>query len=249
VPLPTEFAHRRYTQQAGWTAHLRRHIFTRAGLPNARRVLEIGCGTGAVLESIQHKSTSIFGLDIDQASLLFAQTAAEDAALTTGDAFQLPFADHSFNISFFHYVLLWLKDPIHAISEARRVTRPGGAVIAFAEPDYSQRKTVSPELSKINDLQMKSLRAQGADPTIGSRLNKLFSDAGIKPTEFGQLDSKNELPSQAEYELELEVLKSDLASQIPEKNVDALISPLNETRGFITFQVPTFFCRGHVSIP
>jgi ubiquinone/menaquinone biosynthesis C-methylase UbiE len=249
VPLPTEFAHRRYTQQAGWTAHLRRHIFTRAGLPNARRVLEIGCGTGAVLASINNNSASIFGLDIDRESLQFAKASAKNAALINGDAFHLPVADNVFDISFFHYVLLWLKDPALAITEARRVTRLGGAIIAFAEPDYSQRKTVSPELSKINDLQMKSLRVQGADPTIGSRLGKLFSDAGIQPIEFGQMDSESEPPSHSDLELELEVLRSDLASQLPAENVDALISQFNETEDFVTFQVPTFFCLGHVSIP
>lgn len=246
MPLPTEIAHRRYLQQAAWTDQLRRHIFTRAGLPNARCVLEIGCGTGAVLASINNNSASAFGLDIDLASLLLAGKSTKNTALINGDALHLPFADHAFDISFFHYVLLWLKDPAIAVAEARRVTRNGGAVIAFAEPDYSQRKPVSPELKKINELQMQSLSVQGADPTIGSRLGKLFSEVGILPIEFGQIDPQSEPPSKDDMELELEVLKSDLASQLPAKNVDALISQLNETEDFVTFQVPTFFCWGPV---
>jgi SAM-dependent methyltransferase len=216
-------------------------------LPNARRVLEIGCGTGAVLASIPSSSATVFGLDIDKASLLLAKTSVNNVALTNGDAHQLPLLDGAFDISFFHYVLLWLKDPAAAVSEARRVTRPGGAVIAFAEPDYSQRKTSFPELGKINDLQMQSLQSQGADPTIGSRLGDLFSKTGIPPIEFGQLDLVDTPPTPQDLELELEVLKSDLANQLPPEKVDALISQLNETEDLVTFQVPTFFCWGRVT--
>ncbi len=244
MSLPLTLAHRRYTQQAGWTVPLRRHIFMRAGFPNARRVLEIGCGTGAVLASLPHSSASIFGLDVDRASLLVAHTTIEAAPLTNGDAHKLPFSDDCFDISFFHYVLLWLKDPVKAISESRRVTRPGGAVIAFAEPDYNQRKTPSPALAKVNEWQMKSLQAQGADPTIGSHLGSLFSSAGIQPVEFGQMDPVDEPLSRQDLELELEVLKSDLANQLPAENMVALISQINETEDFIPIQVPTFFCWG-----
>ncbi|PIV25986.1 MAG: SAM-dependent methyltransferase, partial [Anaerolineae bacterium CG03_land_8_20_14_0_80_58_20] len=39
--------HERYTQQARWTRDLRAYLFDKAGLRDARRVLEVGCGTGA----------------------------------------------------------------------------------------------------------------------------------------------------------------------------------------------------------
>lgn len=246
MSLPLSSAHRRYTQQAGWTTQLRRHIFTRAGLPNAHRVLEIGCGTGAVLASIPNSSATVFGLDIDKASLLLAKTSVKNVALANGDAHQLPFLDATFDISFFHYVLLWLKNPAAAVSEARRVTLPGGAVIGFAEPDYSQSKTSSLELTKVNELQMKSLRSQGADPTIGSRLAALFSQAGVPPVEIGQIDSSPNLLTGQDLELELEMIKSDLTGSMTPSELEALIARLRETKDFVVFQVPTFFCWGRV---
>jgi ubiquinone/menaquinone biosynthesis C-methylase UbiE len=41
--------HNRFLQQAGWTRDLRTYLFAQAGIERARRVLEVGCGTGAVL--------------------------------------------------------------------------------------------------------------------------------------------------------------------------------------------------------
>jgi len=60
--------HARYTQQANWTRELRKHIFERTGIKTAERVLEVGCGTGAILSEIQ--TQSLHGLDIQPATLM-----------------------------------------------------------------------------------------------------------------------------------------------------------------------------------
>ena len=246
MPLPLVLAHQRYTQQAAWTTHLRRHIFSRAGLPNAQRVLEIGCGTGAILGSILSKRATLFGLDIDFPSLELAKTSAKVAILVKGNAHRLPLTNGSFDISFFHFVLLWLSDPVRALTEARRATRPGGAVIAFAEPDYSQRKCESAGLDRLNKLQIESLRTQGADPNLGSRLSELFTASGIRVEEFGQLDPFTETLANHNLELELEVIKDDIKPYLPTDELDRLISGLRASRDLATFHLPTYFCWGWV---
>jgi SAM-dependent methyltransferase len=248
MPLSLNLAHRRYTQQAGWTAQLRRHIFSRAGLPNARRILDIGCGTGAVLATVIHApKTTLFGMDIDFESLRFARNQVNDASLLSGDGHHLPFAAGAFDISFFHFVLLWLADPVRALTEARRVTRRGGAVIAFAEPDYSLRAVSDPSLAKIANLQRESLRSQGADPDIGKKLQDIFLSAGIEPTEFGQLEVRPNDMDAASIEIELEVLKSDLAATLPVPKTDEILASLHKIKfNFVKLQVPTYYCWGHV---
>ena len=248
MPLPLALAHRRYIQQAGWTEPLRRHIFSRAGLPNALRVLEIGSGTGAVLRTINHGSGSdIFGIDIDSDALQIARRESKSSIFATGEAHWLPFLDAAFDISFFHFVLLWLADPVNALTEARRVTRPGGAVIAFAEPDYSQRIATDTTWAKLAELQAESLRAQGADPNLGGMLADLFTTASIQPIEFGQLQFDKTLLDDDALDLELEVLKSDLASLLPAAEIDKSLADIRETNAdIVTFRVPTYYCWGRV---
>lgn len=244
-----QLAHRRYTQQAEWTAQLRRHIFACAGLPNARRVLEVGCGTGAVLASFPLVANArLFGIDIDRQALTIAKTHTLQSQLACGNAHALPYGDGFFDITFFHYVLLWLVDPIIALIEARRVTRPGGAVVAFAEPDYSIRQDSPIAMAALGRLQTEALRHQGADIATGSRLPELFAKAGLYIVESGPLEPTDD---QKLDPLELEVIRSDLANLASSRSpgfsrsdIDQLLD-MEETAGYRTM-VPTFFCWGLV---
>lgn len=223
---------------------MRRHIFTRAGLPNAGRVLEIGCGTGAVLAALPvAPNTRLFGIDIDPQALAIAKTHAAHSHLSVANAHILPFGDGTFDIAFFHYVLLWLADPLAALGEARRVTRPGGAVIAFAEPDYTQRQDEPKVMAELGRLQTEALRQQGADIAIGGRLAGLFTAAGLAIKEAGQLQPPAD--PQPIDALELEVLHSDLeglpASRSPGfSRIFAELGSIDPV--LIKSHVPTFFC-------
>lgn len=188
----------------------------------------------------------LFGLDIDFPSLSLARANAKHSSLVQGHALVLPYADASFDVSFFHFVLFWVAEPVLALAEARRVTRPGGAIIAFAEPDYSQRKTDSPSLVRLNDVQISSLRAQGANPFLGSRLGELFSKTGIQIEEFGQLDPFVDAPTTEEAEMELKVIQKDIEPLLSQEEANQLISDLRQTGETAWLQVPTYFCWGFV---
>src|SRR5690606_28911539 len=128
--------HRRYQQQAGWTFTIRQSLFARAGLENARRVLDVGCGTGVLSAEVAGKAQAVYGLDLALEPLQFARHAAPGPAYTRGDAHWLPYRNDCFDIVFCHFLLLWVADPVRAAAEMKRVTRPGGSVLLLAEPDY-----------------------------------------------------------------------------------------------------------------
>ncbi|MEZ0395957.1 MAG: methyltransferase domain-containing protein [Anaerolineales bacterium] len=238
--------HTRFEQQAGWTRHLRAYLFRRAGIEQARRVLEVGCGTGAVLAEVPGPAAR-FGLDLEPARLSEARLHAPAARLVCADAHALPFPDAAFDLTFCHFLLLWLRDPLRALGEMKRVTRPGGFILALAEPDYSRRLDRPAELEPLGRWQTESLRRQGADPSLGGRLADLFQRAGIRLLETGSLRQGGERPLSArEREIEWAVLEADLAGLLPQAEIQRLkqLDAQAWQAGKRILYVPTHFAWG-----
>jgi len=237
--------HARYTQQANWTQELREYLFQRTGIEKAHRVLEVGCGTGAVLSGIRIQA--LHGLDLLPASLMEARVHAPAASLTCGDALSLPYADETFDISFCHFLLLWVAEPQRVLHEMKRITAQGGHVLALAEPDYNARVDEPAELAVLGRWQAESLKRQEADPSIGARLAELFYQAGIELVETGAIGSRrNDAPAPAEWELEWAVLEHDLAGFVPVEEVQRLkeLDAQARARGVRILHVPTYFAWG-----
>ena len=241
--------HKRFVQQAAWTRDLRAYLFERAGLAQAQRVLEVGCGTGAILSGLTTRA-ALHGLDLDPARLVEAARHVPQAALVCGDALQLPYPSAAFEVTFCHFLLLWLPDPLQALLEMARVTRPGGHVLALAEPDYAARVDKPAALAPLGRWQTESLQRQGADPGLGARLAELFRQAGIPPIETGTLqESKETLPASGERDLEWTLLEADLAGFIPPQEIQRMkILDLQAwERGERVLTVPTYFAWGRVN--
>lgn len=239
--------HRRYLQQAGWTRDLRAYLFKQAGLNEASRVLEVGCGTGAVLAEVPDQP-SLHGLDIDPEALAQCRVYASSASLVQGDALQLPYANKTFDLVYCHFLLLWVHDPLQALLEMKRVAKIGAHILAFAEPDYTARVDQPPELIPSGQWQAESLRRQGADPGLGARLGDLFFKAGIELFETGPIQSVGSRPSPEDWEIEWAVLESDLAGLIPGEELHKMkiLDGQARARGERELHVPTYFARGGV---
>ena len=243
-----EQAHTRFTVQAGWTNSLRRYLFNRLALRPSDRILEPGCGTGAVLQSIRdYTQSEPIGLDINWAYLRFSRQQLPTTGLTAGDVLQLPFASRSFAAVYCHFLLLWLSDPAAALSEMMRVTRQGGAVLALAEPDYGGRIDYPEALAGLGNLQAIGLQHQGADPELGRRLPELFNEAGLKNVECGVLGGQWTYPLQPEaWQSEWDTLEQDLAGLVDSKRIASLRRVDAEAwqTGRRVMFVPTFYAIG-----
>ena len=105
-------------------------------------VLDVGCGTGPVIELLAKKypEKHFIGLDITPAMIEVAQSKGlSNAEFVVGDAENLPFGDEGFDAvlcsnSFHHY-----PDPGAFLREAYRVLRPGGKLILR---DYTSNDVV-----------------------------------------------------------------------------------------------------------
>jgi SAM-dependent methyltransferase len=249
--------HARFSQQANWTRELRLYAFAKANLAGAERMLEIGCGTGALLAEISTRA-AVYGLDLEPGRLHEARRYAPAARLTRADAHSLPYPPAAFDITFCHFLLLWLHAPLQALGEMKRVTRRGGYVLALAEPDYSGRIDHPKKLAPLGRWQAESLRRQGADPDLGQRLASLFIEAGITLLEAGKLQGSpgynsgrqrgSDLLTPEEWEMEWAVLEADLAGNVPAGKLQRM-KKLDEAawrRGERLLYVPTYYAIGQV---
>jgi len=107
-----------------------------------RALLDLGTGTGRMLELFANEIQRGLGLDLSLDMLALARTRLDRAGLKHcsvrhGDIYDLALARDSFDVVIIHQVLHFLDDSGRAIREAARVLRPGGRllVVDFAPHD------------------------------------------------------------------------------------------------------------------
>lgn len=93
-----------------------------------RELLEVGCGTGLLLERFASMCKTAKGVDLSPGMLEKARQRGLD--VIEGSATALPFEDASFDVAVSFKVLAHIPDIRTALSEMTRVVRPGGHVIA-----------------------------------------------------------------------------------------------------------------------
>jgi ArsR family transcriptional regulator len=105
-------------------------------------LLDLGTGTGRMLELFAPRFRRGVGLDLNPAMLAYARTKLEHAGIAhaqvrQGDIYDLPFPDHGADAVVMHQVLHFLGDPQRAVREAARVLAPGGRllIVDFAPHD------------------------------------------------------------------------------------------------------------------
>ncbi len=116
--------------------------------PYARdaRVLELGCGTGLILERIAEVAKKAVGIDLSEGMAQRARDRGLDVHI--GSVCDLPFDDDEFDLTYSFKVLAHVPHIDAAVREAARVTRPGGhLLLEFYNPwslRYLAKKAAGP---------------------------------------------------------------------------------------------------------
>jgi ubiquinone/menaquinone biosynthesis C-methylase UbiE len=97
-------------------------------------LVDLGTGTGRMLELFRDSYRRGIGIDLSPAMLAYARTKLDGAELRhaqvrQGDIYDLPLADQSADAAVMHQVLHFLGDPQRAVREAARVLAPGGRLL------------------------------------------------------------------------------------------------------------------------
>jgi len=92
-----------------------------------KSVLEIGCGTGLILQQIRKEAESAVGVDLSHGMLLSA--AAKGLSVARADAVAMPFKSDSFDVVCSFKVLAHIKNIEKSLNEAARVAKSNGFVV------------------------------------------------------------------------------------------------------------------------
>jgi len=111
------------------------------GLSNNSKILELACGVRCDGIEIARKEFEVYETDISEVAVAKAQKAYQDLKMEARgkfvvcDAENLPFQNNYFDASFIAASFHHLPDPIRALAEMKRVTKPGGYIILGVEPN------------------------------------------------------------------------------------------------------------------
>jgi len=150
------------------------------------RLLEIGCGVGAVLARIAqaHPEAQLCGIDISPEQIAGARRhlsaqGLDDIELVVGDGAALPWPDGSFDRIRLVWVIEHLAAPQAVLAEALRVLRPGGS-IHLTETDYASLRVSPPDaaIEALLDAFVVHFNRHG-NAHAGPALGPLLAQAGF----------------------------------------------------------------------
>jgi ubiquinone/menaquinone biosynthesis C-methylase UbiE len=151
------------------------------------KLLEIGCGAGAVLAilGMAFPGLKLAGIDLEDKQIQYATQHLKnlnlhDVDLRAGDASQLPWEDNYFDRIYAIWFLEHLPNPLSVLREAKRVLKSGGT-ITLTETDY-RTIVISPpcaDYSYLQDSLCELLLAAKGNPYIGQSLATLLARSGF----------------------------------------------------------------------
>jgi ubiquinone/menaquinone biosynthesis C-methylase UbiE len=221
-----------------------RHRLIRDGthLEPGTRLLEVGCGVGAVLAVLgqEFPGISLVGVDIEPKQLDFArghlERAGVEASLVEADALALPFPDQSFDHVWMMWFLEHVPDPVAVLREARRVLAPGGAITAI-EVDYSTCRAdpSTPSIEALIRTMVAGMAASGWSDA-GTRLPEWLRDSGFRDVDEGERPywwQNDDLAVQARYAADVMESALDALAQLPGTDERELRAGLRDLRALV----------------
>ncbi|MEF2554312.1 metalloregulator ArsR/SmtB family transcription factor [Aurantimonas sp. A2-1-M11] len=162
-------------------ADVERALLATLGTKRIGTLLDVGTGTGRMLELLAPRCERAVGIDASREMLAIARAkldAAEiaNAVVRQGEAYHLPVERQAYDLVTIHQVLHYLEDPQAAVAEAARAVAPGGrlAIIDFA-----------PHELEFLRAEHAHLRLGFSDDTLAGYLD----DAGLELVSFDHLVS------------------------------------------------------------
>ncbi|HEY7595241.1 MAG TPA: class I SAM-dependent methyltransferase [Actinophytocola sp.] len=160
-------------------------LLTRAGLAPGMRVLDLGSGAGNVARlaaELVGPDGAVVGIEQDPAAVELARrrTGATNIEFRVGDAQTLEGVEGDFDAVIGRLFLMYLPDPVAALSRAATRVRPGGLIcIHETDLDYVPAFPYTPLWSEAHGWFLEALEKAGIERRMGPSLFAAFRAAGL----------------------------------------------------------------------
>ena len=194
-----------------------------AGVRSGQRVLDVGCGPGALTAELVGRvgAPAVSAVDPSEPFVTAARERHPEVDVRQAGAESLPFEGASFDAALAQLVVQFMADPAAGVAEMRRVTKPGGVVTACVWDHGGGGGPLSPFWEAARDLDGGSDgESHGVGASAGD-LARLFESAGLSAVEETGLSVAVTHPSFEEwwqpYELGVGPAGSYVAALEPER--------------------------------
>lgn len=170
-----------------------RELIRRAEPQAGEHILDLACGTGIVTRQVAKLASnpgSLTGVDHSGEMLAVARSLAAEAGLNAvwieAEAGELPFDENQFDLAFCQQALQFFPDRLAALSELRRVLKPGGRVACCVQQGLEVNPMLKAQAAALDahvgETAGDAVRAICGLPD-GDEIRRLFEDAGFQNVE------------------------------------------------------------------
>lgn len=175
----------RYSQQ------LAPQLADLAGIRAGQRVLDVGCGPGALTAELVGRvgESGVSAVDPSESFVAAARARHPGVDVQSATAERLPFADDTFDAVLAQLVVHFMTDPVAGLREMKRVTSSGGTVAACVWDHAGERAPLTAFWQAVRELDPE---AQDESALAGAReghLGELFAAASLTSVEETSLEA------------------------------------------------------------
>lgn len=172
-----------------------------ADVPAGQRVLDVGCGPGALTAQLAQRlgSRAVWAIDPSASFVAAVRDRLPHVSVQRGHAERLPFADGSFDAALAQLVVHFMADPVGGLAEMARVSRPDGLIAACVWDHAGGAGPLAVFWQAVQDLDPGAAGEAELPGTAEGELAELCAAAALQRIESGSLTVEIRFASFADW--------------------------------------------------